>query len=578
MMLSNGILEFIYTAGVLASFVGLAMGTVLNRKHIIEVLQHTGFKRKDLLLALAVVALFLVIVIIWMKPTQLLFFDDAIYQSMGLDLLHSGQAWMCNFGTPTQCFSGQIFHEPGGLSFNIAIGFLILGVHRISSYAVQVALAALSVFMIFLVAFLLFKDRRAAFFSALVLATLPIIIVWAAPTNSDMATLAYSLICLFMLIVMKRKRSPLALANFLFSLSLLLYMKVDTLVYIPIFAVMYVILYEHGFARSVTDIVRAIRKSLLNTKLLVLLLVFVLVAYPTFMFAFSNGSNDGYGYQGTSVQTTCSSPPAYIKASGTINLQNFNANICSNLLFWTNQYKSAQVTQPLYLTILAIIGAALLLVFRKGRPLAAIAVWFGGIFLLYTAFYAGSVTYGVDWRFMIGLMAPFALLCGFGISGLAKSVEILIAKTRSGKLPAYAGILVSLILGVSVLYILYLNSSTIFVNPAAIQQAGDARFYENFVYNSSTLIPASCLVYTYDPTLFNINNRNATQLSNIYNSSFTSAANAQFPCAVIDVGYWCNTPGNICTQAESTYNTTPIATATYKNGFTYGFYRINGVR
>ena len=131
-----------------------------------------------------------------------------------------------------------------------------------------------------------------------------------------------------------------------------------------------------------------------------------------------------------------------------------------------------------------------------------------------------------------------------------------------------------LILGLSLFYALYLNSSTVFLNPSSIQQAGDARFYENFVYNSSDLIPANCLVYTYDPTLFNINNRSATQMSNIYDSSFYSSAQKRFPCAVLDVGYWCNTPGNICTQAESSHNLTPIATATYTNGFTYGLYRV----
>jgi hypothetical protein len=216
-----------------------------------------------------------------------------------------------------------------------------------------------------------------------------------------------------------------------------------------------------------------------------------------------------------------------------------------------------------------------MLAFRKWRPLAAVIAWFGAIFLLYTAFYAGSVIYGVDWRFMIGLMAPFAILCGFAISGISRGAEIAFSKLKMARLSTYAGIAVSAILGVSMFYVLYLNAHTVFLNPSAIQQAGDARFYENFVYNSSQLIPADCLVYSYDPTLFNINGRNATQLSNIYNSSFYNTELTQYPCAVIDVGYWCNTPGNICTQAQSSHNLTAIATATYTNGFTYGFYKIS---
>jgi hypothetical protein len=574
MMLSNGALEYIYTVGIVVSFVGLIIGTILNRKRIFDVLHNSGFSKRDLVLGLIAVVIFLGIVILYVHPTQLLFFDDAIYQSMGLDLLHSGQAWMCNYGSPTQCFSGQIFHEPIGLSFNIAIGFLLLGLHRSSSYAVQIALAALSVFMTFMVAFLLFKERRAAFFSAIALSLLPIIMVWAAPTNSDMATLAYSLVSVFMLIVLMRKRSMLSLFNFLLSLSLLLYMKVDALIYVPILALVYIVLYEKGAVKSIIEGLNTVHRNVLDTRFLLILLLFVLVAYPTVMFAFTNGSSDGFGYQGSSVQKTCAAPGSYIKANGTINVQNFEANVCSNLLFWTNSYKGQQVTQPLYLTILAIVGAALMVAFRKWKEFAAIAIWFGLIFLLYTAFYAGSVVYGVDWRFMISLMAPFALLCGFAISGISHCAEIAVSKLKRKNLARYVGIAVSVVMGATLFYVLYLNASTVFVNPPAIQQAGDARFYENFVYNSSSLIPAGCMVYTYDPTLFNINNRNATQMSNIYNTSFYNSVQSHYSCAVLDVGYWCNTPGNICTQAETAHNTTPIATATYKNGFTYGFYRI----
>ncbi|MDE1865496.1 MAG: glycosyltransferase family 39 protein [Candidatus Micrarchaeota archaeon] len=575
MVLAEGTLEYIYTAGLLVSFIGMIVIAVWNRREIGRVLRDSGFRRKDLLLAIVPVAVFILILAIVVKPTQLLFFDDAIYQAMGLSLLHTGQAWMCNFGTPNQCFSGQIFHEPIGLSFNIAIGFLLLGVHRMSAYAVQATLAALSVFMTFIVAFALLKDRRSAFLSALVLALLPIILVWAYPTNSDMATLAYSLVSVFMLIVLMKRKNLLSLAAFLFSLSVLLYMKVDAFVYVPILALLYMILYEKGTIKSVSESARSLYDNILNTKLLLLILVFILIAYPTVMFAFYNSSSDGYGYQGTSIQLTCNKTVSYIKANGTINVENFKANICANLSFWANSYTKQQVAQPLYLTILAIVGALLMIAFGKGRIMAALAIWFGVIFLFYTAFYAGSVVYGVDWRFMISLMAPFAILAGTGISDLSKAGEVLASKASKDKrLPMLCGAAISIALGASLFYVLYSNSAYVFIKPSAIQQAGDARFYENFVYNSSHLIPSGCLVYTYDPTLFNINNRTATQMSNIYNSSFFNASKANYPCLVLDKGYWCNTPGNLCTQAEHTYNLTSIANATYTNGFTYGFYRI----
>lgn len=115
------------------------------------------------------------------------------------------------------------------------------------------------------------------------------------------------------------------------------------------------------------------------------------------------------------------------------------------------------------------------------------------------------------------------------------------------------------------------------IKPSEIAQAGGARFYENFVYNSSSKIPKDCLVFSYDPTLYNIVGKDSVQYYYIYNQSFMGTAFAEYKCLAIDYGYWCGTPGNICQQAFSEYKTTPIATATYApDNFTYGIYRIIG--
>ena len=129
-MLQTSVLEYIFTIGILISFVALIIGTVKDRKNIGRALHDTGFGARDLALVIAVLLVFAFIELYFVKPTQLLFFDDAIYQAMALDLLHTGQAWMCNYGTATACFQGQLFHEPIGLSFNMAIAFALAGAKR----------------------------------------------------------------------------------------------------------------------------------------------------------------------------------------------------------------------------------------------------------------------------------------------------------------------------------------------------------------------------------------------------------------------------------------------------------------
>ncbi len=140
---------------------------------------------------------------------------------------------------------------------------------------------------------------------------------------------------------------------------------------------------------------------------------------------------------------------------------------------------------------------------------------------------------------------------------------------------AYAAVIIAML--AILVYSFLLQVHELAIKPSEIAQAGGARFYENFVYNSSSKIPNDCLVFSYDPTLFNTVGKASVQYFYIYNQSFMSTAMAEYKCLVIDYGYWCGTPDNICQQAFSEYKTSPIATATYlPDNFEYGFYRITG--
>jgi hypothetical protein len=211
---------------------------------------------------------------------------------------------------------------------------------------------------------------------------------------------------------------------------------------------------------------------------------------------------------------------------------------------------------------------------KHWREAIAVGVWFLVFFLLYTAFYAGSVIYGVDWRFQLSLIAQVCVLGGFCLGFILEESEKRIKKSFRDNYQKL-NLVVLVVLLVIIFYPIYALMPQLSVNPSTIQQAGDARFYEGFVYNNSALIPPGCIVYTYDPTLFNINNRTATQIDNLYNSTQVKQYRSMYQCLVLDYGYWCHTPNNECQYANKTYNLTPIATATYKQfGYRYGFYMI----
>ncbi len=569
--------EYLFTLGILIAFVGTILFLILSRKEFLSYLKKLNIGKRELLIALAIGIFFVAVELVVVKPTQQLFFDDAIYQGGAQDLLHMGQAWMCNFGTPNYCFAGQLFHEPVGTSFNLAIGFAIFGISQFTTYGVSLFISFLAVFLTFIVAALLFKNIVAAYFSELLMALSPTLLVWAMPTTSDIMMMSYSLVSMLALLLFAYKKNLRTLGMFLFSLSLLAYMKIDAAVFVLISLLVYLSLkFPKDIKNGAKEFAGRVKYYLIDTRLLILILVFVISISPEVIYAATELFTGHYGYSGTTIYNSCS-PSQHTVATGMLNLQNFNYNICANLLFWTNSFANPtqygySIMQPIEFTALALLGAILLFVYEK-REFFALTLWFVILFLLYTSFYAGSVIYGVDWRFFLSLMPQASMLGGFGVG--------VILTTKWIKKSRFKPIFYTLFI-ILILYSTFSLYNYLSINPSNISEAQPARFYENFVYNNSYKIPSSCLVGTYDPTLFNINNKTATQLSNFSGITYSEYKNlsAKYDnCLVIDYGFWCYTPGNICSSTKDKFYTEPIATS-YDNvsAETFGFYKITGFK
>ena len=557
MFISDSTFEYIFTIGMLVSFVGFVLLVIINRKTILEMISHTQVNRKTIIAALLITILFLLLEIFIVKQTQQLFFDDVIYQGGAQMLLKTGQAWMCNFGGPNGCISGQIFHEPIGTSFILAIGFLFFGIGRESAFWEYIIISTLSVFLIFVASLLLFKKKEIALFAQITFALLPILLVWAAPTTSDLLMMFFSIICFIGIIIFAHKNNLRTFLLVVFSLLVLLYMKIDALMYIPIFGIVYLALRQGHIKGFVNDVQTLFKKFNLWHVIIFVILLFGFI--PALLY-FQNQYNNGYGYQGTTITNTCNNNKA-IQVTDALGLKNFEANICANTLFWFNTYGNSNyyVMQPVFLTALALLGAMLMIDKHKWE-LLAVGSWFLIIFLVYTSFYAGSVLFGVDWRFFLALMPPFALFAGFGVGKIAM-LRIFRKKT-------YRYVLFAIIVFIMLFSTLYMYN-LLGVNPANISQAQNARFYENFIYNNSHKISNSCLVFSFDPTLFNINNKTSAQMSYLtnINQGVYNQYHSAHSCLVLDYGFWCYTPEGeaLCNSILNATNTTPIATIVDNN-------------
>ncbi len=576
-----GLEEYALTAGCLSAFVGIIYLSIALRKDIRGALAAAGISKKHILLALAVMLVFIVVEISTVKPTQQLFFDDAIYQAGAQSLLHMGQAWMCNYGTPTHCIAGQVYHEPIGTSFLLAIAFLFFGISRSVAFYAFIAMAALSVFLVFLLGALIFKNPYAALFSALILAFSPILLVWAAPTTSDLPSMLFSIFAFFSLMVFLHKKTYSSLLFALLSFAIATYMKVNMFIFLFLLPIFYILLDARGIKGSISYALKLLRKSFLDVRLIASLLVFLLIMLPELLYVVQQNSiPSNYGDTGVIIWMTCSNPATPLNVTSKFSLQNFRANICANLNFWVNAYGTAQypVMQPFVFTILALIGASFLILHKRKKVLLSLSLWFFSFFIVYTAFYAGSVLYGVDWRFMLVVIPVTALLGGYALSSFIGLVK----RFSKKGIFLYAAIAFSISIIAYPTIALYPQLS---INPAEIIQAQGARFYENFVYSNISSIPKNCLVFTFDPTLFNINNRAATQFSNlsiIENPAGFNEYMHQYGCLAIDYGYWCasTTPATkqYCDYSLSRFKVKLLSSAYLPTiGATYSIYQILGL-
>ena len=582
MALTTGTLEYMYTIGSVAALVGMLVSLVLSRRDIAAALRDVKLTRKHLIMAGAILVMFAAIEGAMVKPTQQIFFDDVIYQGMAVDMIHMGQAWMCDYGTPTFCYSGEILHEPVGAPLNLAVAFLAFGVSQASAYGTEFFLSGVAVLMTFLSAALLLRNARAALFSELFIALSPMLLIWARPTTSDMPMLTYSMVALFAVLVFAARRNVRTFSFALLSTALLLYMKVDALAYLPLLAIFYLLVSDRSLKESLVKNWRRIYGNLLNTKALLVVLLFVLLITPEVNYTLNELNIGHYGVTGSYIQETCKAQPwPSVPATSSISLANLRYNICDNILFWFNADSSQLMPQPLLFTAFAMLGLGLLVLYGKAREAALLGVWFAAFFLLYTAFYAGGVDYGVDWRFMLSVLAPASILAGAGAAYIIEFAgDAMGTKGRGRRKPRrIATALYTACVLALVAYSFILAVPAISVNPSSVQQAGQARFYENFVYSALPSIPHNCFVYTYDPTLFQINGFAAAQMTYLYNTGMYNKTQLTYGCNILDYGYWCGTPNNICSQIESMYNLSLITNATYvPTSNNYALYRMTGIK
>lgn len=151
-------------------FLAFVILFVLNAKTIKN--SFSGVKRKTWL-----VLLLIFIIGFWLRNAEYRYgagYDGYFYlNSAKLMFEHNIQAWSCGIGNDDHCYLYNQHLAPAGYPYLIYLSYVLFGVHDIYAMMISGLLGSLTILLVFLITYLLFKEERPAMYSAMIFAFIP---------------------------------------------------------------------------------------------------------------------------------------------------------------------------------------------------------------------------------------------------------------------------------------------------------------------------------------------------------------------------------------------------------------------
>jgi 4-amino-4-deoxy-L-arabinose transferase-like glycosyltransferase len=394
--------------------------------------------------------------------TNRIFYDEQIYQSVGQNLADLGRAQICNDGAIVsgrlRCSSAEYNKQPYAYPHLLSLAYRVFGAGDTSAFVVNAAAMALSIGGVYLLVALLFSDRIAAFFAALLLALTPQQIAWSASAAVEPSASAACIAALVAAAAFVRLRTTLSLMTAVVVAAYAIQFRPESLLIVPVIALLI-------WQRAPDEIARP---RLWWAGVIFLGLAAIHLAHTAAV------RNEGWG-------TT------QARLSVNYMVDNLRAN---------GWFYLADARFPAAYTALALVGLS------SRRPEAGrlvMASYFALFFGIALLFYAGSYDYGADVRYSLATYPPLAILGGLGLARLAAALE----RPRLSAIPVAA---LTLALACQFLWYLPVVRSS---SDGAWAARADVEFARTLVRD----LPPNAYVLTQNPGMFQLWGVSAGQTS-----------------------------------------------------------------
>jgi Dolichyl-phosphate-mannose-protein mannosyltransferase len=463
----------------------------------------TAIDRRDAALMSIVAGLAVALVTGVAPRTNRIFYDEQIYQSVAQNLADSKRAQMCNDGAVRdgrlECARYEYNKQPYAYPHVLSLLYRMFGVRTATAFAVNAAAMALTVCALYLVVLVLFADRTAALFAALVFALIPEQLIWSATAAAEPSSALAAAAALLAAACFVRWRSGVSLAGAAVATAYAVQFRPESFLIVPV-----VLLLVWQRARD-----EFLKPRLWWAGLLFLALVAIHLGHTIAV------RNEGWG---TSAER--------------VSLRYVAENLRVNGWFYL-----ADPRFPPIHSLLALVGLS---AWRGDRGRLAVIVYFLLFFGITLVFYAGSYDYGADVRYSLATYPALAIIAGLGASRIVTGIGRI-----SPALPA------RLMLAAALLLFFWRHAPLV---RTVDDSAWAARADEQFARALAPELRNGAYVLTHNPGMFQLWGISAGQISLVAaNPAYLDDIAARFGGGVyLHWNFWCNVADRVqrdlCTQ------------------------------
>jgi hypothetical protein len=440
---------------------------------------------------MAVLAIIAIGLTVFVAPrTNRIFYDEQIYQSIGQNLADLRLAQVCNDGNVEygrlRCSSGEYNKQPYAYPHLLGLAYRLLGVREGTAFVVNAVAMASTVCAVYLLVWVLFRDRQAAFFAGLLLALTPHQLLWSATAAVEPSASLALVVALLCAAQYSRSGGAAALGAVAVAAAYAVQFRPESFLILPVIGLL---------------IWPRVAGELSPRLWWAGLLFFGLVAiHVGHLFAVRH-VDWGAGAARFSFQYV----PDNLRVNG-----------------WFYVYDERF---PAAFSLLGVLGLASRWL-RTER--VSMAIYFLLFFAIDLVFYAGSYNYGADVRYSLMTYPPIAVLGGLGAARVARGLARL-----GTDVPARALVVIA----VAFQFLWYAP-----IVRATTEEAWAARADVRFARAFASELPRNSYVLTHNPGMFHLWGINAGQMSHaITNPSYVSFLTSDYTGGVyVHWNFWCN--------------------------------------